>query len=69
MADPGETRFGSQHMAFFRGPNGSKEFGGGFIGIPSAAFGRWAAAQAADGRNLVAGGTMGHSFVASWPSR
>jgi hypothetical protein len=68
MAELGETRFGSQHMAFFRGANGSEHFGSGGTGIPSAAFDRWAAAQAAEGRNLVVGGTMGHSFVASWSS-
>lgn len=68
MAQVGETRFGSQHMAFYRGQGGSEYFGSGSTGIPSERFDRWAAAQSAGGRTLAIGGTMGLSFVASWPS-
>jgi hypothetical protein len=68
MAELGETRSGHQSMAFFRGPNGSEHFGSGATGIPSPVFDRWAAAQTAEGRTQAIGGTMGHSFVASWLS-
>lgn len=66
MAELGETRFGFQHMAFFRGANGSEYFGAGGTGIPNDTFDRWAASQNAVGLTLAIGGTMGNSFVASW---
>lgn len=66
LAALGDTRSASQHMAFFRGENGSEYFGSGYTGIGSSAFESWWAKQNAAGQYLAVGGTMGLSFVAGW---
>ena len=68
LIELGDRSAGAQHMAFFRGPNGSEYFGSGSTGIPSDAFQGWWAQENAAGHYLAVAGTKGYQFVASWAS-
>lgn len=65
MAELGETRFGSQDMAFYR-QGGKEHFGSGGTGIPSEKFNQWWMDQNAAGMRVTPGGTNGLNFVATW---